>query len=280
MGRAERAEHPDGRRLSVPHEALATLARLAEAASPDSTPVNAPLEPACAMVFAAGLGTRMRPVTDTIPKPLVEVGGKALIDHMLDRFAEAGLARAIVNVHYRADQLETHLAGRTSPEIVLSDERARLLDQGGGIKLALPLIGDAPFFICNTDQFWLEGPHSNLAALAARWDPDKMDVLLLVAATTSSVGVDWAGDFTMLADSRLVKREERGVAPFVYAGVGIIKASLFETAPEGPSRLAPYFFDAAAQGRLFGHRLDGQWLHVGTPEAIAEAEETIKRSVY
>ena len=240
----------------------------------------APLTPSTAMVFAAGLGTRMRPVTDTIPKPLVEVGGKALIDHMLDRFAEAGLARAIVNVHYRADQLETHLKGRQTPEIVISDERAKLLDQGGGIKLALPLIGDEPFFICNTDQFWLEGPHSNLVALAERWDPTIMDVMLLVAATTSSVGVDWAGDFNMLPDGRLVKRDERGVAPFVYAGVGIMKASLFEGAPDGPFRLAPYFFDAAAQGRLFGHRLDGQWLHVGTPEAIVEADEKIKRSVY
>ncbi len=237
-------------------------------------------QPTTAMVFAAGLGTRMRPVTNTIPKPLVEVGGKALIDHMLDRFAEIGLERAIVNVHYRADQIEAHVAGRTKPRIVVSDERARLLDQGGGIKLALPLLGDEPFFICNTDQFWLEGPHSNLAALTQRWDPETMDVMLLVAATTSSVGVDWQGDFHMRADGRLARREERGVAPFVYAGVGIMKASLFENAPEGPFRLAPYFFDAAAQGRLFGHRLDGQWLHVGTPDAIVEAENTIKRSVY
>jgi len=242
--------------------------------------MSAPLCPSTAMVFAAGLGTRMRPVTDSIPKPLVEVGGKALIDHMLDRFADAGLGRAIVNVHYRADQIEAHLKGRTRPEIVISDERARLLDQGGGIKLALPLIGDEPFFICNTDAFWLEGPHSNLAALAARWDPDAMDVLLLVAATTSSIGVDWAGDFAMTAAGRLERREERGVAPFVYAGVGIMKASLFADAPDGPFRLAPYFFEAATRGRLYGHRLDGQWLHVGTPEAIGEAEETIRRSVY
>ncbi len=261
----------------MPRDALAALARLSREPAP--MPMT-PLSPSTAMVFAAGLGTRMRPVTDTIPKPLVEVGGKALIDHMLDRFAAAGLARAIVNVHYRAEQIEAHLKGREHPEIVISDERAKLLDQGGGIKLALPLIGDEPFFICNTDAFWLEGPHSNLRALAERWNPETMDVMLLVAATTSSVGVDWAGDFHMLPDGRLVKREERGVAPFVYAGVGIMKASLFEGAPEGPFRLAPYFFDAAAKGRLFGHRLDGRWLHVGTPEAIAEAEETIRRSVY
>ena len=232
------------------------------------------------MVFAAGLGTRMRPVTDTVPKPLIPVGGKALIDHMLDRFAAVGLETAIVNVHYRADQIEAHLAGRQAPRIVISDERDALLDQGGGIRKVLPLLGDEPFFLCNTDAFWLEGPRSNLAALARRWDPDTMDVLLLVAATTSSIGVDWAGDFTMGADGRLGRREERTVAPFVYAGIGIIKPALFADAPDGPLRLAPYFFEAASKGRLFGQRLDGQWLHVGTPEAIAQAEETIKRSVY
>ncbi len=232
------------------------------------------------MVFAAGLGTRMRPVTDTMPKPLVPVGGKALIDHMLDRFEDAGLERAIVNVHYRAEQIETHLAGRKQPRIVISDERGRLLDQGGGIKKALPVLGDAPFFICNTDAFWLEGPRSNLKALAGRWDPAIMDVLLLVAATTTSIGVDWPGDFTMLADGRLLRRGERAVAPFVYAGVGIVKPELFIDAPDGAFRLAPYFFDAASKGRLYGRRLEGQWLHVGTPEAIAQAEETIRRSMY
>ena len=233
-----------------------------------------------AMVFAAGLGTRMRPVTLTVPKPLIRVGGKALIDHALDRFAAIGLEDAIVNVHYRADQIEAHLAGRTSPRITISDERAVLLDQGGGIAKVLPQFGDEPFFICNTDAFWLEGPRSNLAALVARWNPDVMDVLLLVAATTSSIGVDWPGDFTMAADGRLSQRRERDVAPFVYAGIGIMKPSTFVGAPDGPFRLSPYFFDSAKNGRLYGQRLDGQWLHVGTPEAIDEAEETIKRSVY
>ena len=237
--------------------------------------------PHTAMVFAAGLGTRMRPVTDTMPKPLVPVGGKPLIDHMLDRFAAIGLERAIVNVHWCADQLEAHLARRSSPRIVISDERARLLDQAGGIRKVLPLIGDDPFFLCNTDAFWLEGPRSNLAALAATWNPAVMDVLLLVASTTTSVGVDWAGDFTMSAEGRLHRREERAVAPFVYAGIGIIKPSLFAAMPaDVPVRLAPCFFEAAANGRLFGHRLEGQWLHVGTPEAIVEAEETIHQSVW
>ena len=237
--------------------------------------------PHTAMVFAAGLGTRMRPVTDTMPKPLVPVGGKPLMDHMLDRFAEVGLERAIVNVHYFADQIEAHLAHRTSPRIVVSDERAKLLDQAGGIRKVLPLIGADPFFLCNTDALWLEGPRSNLAALAAAWNPEVMDVLLLVASTTTSVGVDWAGDFTMTAEGRLRRREERAVAPFVYAGIGIIKPDLFAAMPDDtPVRLAPCFFEAAEQGRLYGHRLEGQWLHVGTPQAIAEAEETIHHSVW
>ena len=160
------------------------------------------------MVFAAGLGKRMRPVTDTMPKPLVKIGGRSMIDHMLDRFGEIGVRRAIVNVHYLADQLERHLAERTSPKIIISDEREQLLDQGGGIKKVLPLIGEAPFFICNTDAIWLEGARSNLARLAERWDADAMDVLLLVAASATSIGVDWAGDFLMDAEGRLSRRGE------------------------------------------------------------------------
>ena len=239
-----------------------------------------PWFPRVAMVFAAGLGTRMRPVTDTIPKPLIEVGGKPMIDHVLDRFAAAGLMTAVVNLHYRADQIEAHLARRSVPRILLSDERDELLDQAGGIRKARDLLGPEPIFIANTDAFWLEGPRSNLAALAARWDPAAMDILLLVAPTTSSIGVDWPGDFLMQSDGRLQRRAEREVAPFVYTGVGILKPTLFADAPEGPLRLSPYFFRAAETGRLFGQRLDGQWLHVGTPEAIAQAEHTIARSVY
>jgi MurNAc alpha-1-phosphate uridylyltransferase len=231
------------------------------------------------MVFAAGLGKRMRPVTDTVPKPLVKIGGRTMIDHMLDRFAEIGVGRAIVNVHYLADQLEQHLARRMAPKIIISDEREKLLDQGGGIRKVLPLIGDKPFFICNTDAIWLEGARSNLARLRDRWDPEIMDVLLLVAASATSVGVDWAGDFFMDGGGRLTRRGESEVAPFVYAGVGIMKPQLFAAVKEDVFRLAPFFFEAAEQGRLFGQRLDGQWLHVGTPAAIEEAERAIRRSV-
>jgi N-acetyl-alpha-D-muramate 1-phosphate uridylyltransferase len=231
------------------------------------------------MVFAAGLGTRMRPITEKIPKPLVKVAGKTMIDHMLDRFAAIGIEAAVINVHYHADQIEAHLAHRQTPKIIISDERDRLLDQGGGIRKALPYFEGEPFFLCNTDAFWLEGPHSNLRRLAAAWDPAEMDILLLVAASATSIGIDWPGDFTMDAFGRLTRREERQVAPFAYAGVGIVKPELFADQTEDVFRLAPFFFDAAEKGRLFGHRLDGLWCHVGTPQALDEAERCVRRSI-
>ncbi len=237
-----------------------------------------PSMPKKAMVFAAGLGTRMRPLTDTMPKPLIKVSGKTLIDHTLDRFEQAGVETAVVNVHYFADQIERHLASRVAPHVVISDERDKLLDQGGGIRKALPLLGPDPFFLCNTDAFWVAGARDNLAALAEHWAPDKMDILLLVAASASSIGVDWPGDFTMDPDARLERRHERQVAPFVYTGVGIIKPELFASQNAEVFRLAPFFFEAAAKGRLYGQRLDGLWLHVGTPEAIVDAERCLARS--
>lgn len=231
-----------------------------------------------AMVFAAGLGTRMRPITDTLPKPLVTIAGRTMLDHMLDRLAEAGITRAVVNVHHLADKVEAQLAGRTAPAITIADERDRLLDQGGGIRKALPLLGPNPFLICNTDALWIEGPTSNLARLLGDWNAATMDVLLLVAGTTGSVGVDWPGDFSFGEDGRLARRPEGGVTPFVYAGVGIVTPALFAGITDPVFRLAPFFFRAAEQGRLFGTRLDGLWLHVGTPAAIAEAEDAISRS--
>jgi MurNAc alpha-1-phosphate uridylyltransferase len=231
------------------------------------------------MVFAAGRGERMRPITETLPKPLVEVAGRALIDHCLDRFARDGLERAIVNVHWLADQMEAHLASRRNPRVFISDERGKLLDQGGGMKKAAALIGREPFFVCNTDAFWVEGPRSNLQRLVEQFDPETMDAILLVAASAGSVGVDWPGDFTLTCDGRLQKREERHVAPFVYTGVGILKPELLDGVEDEVFRLAPLFFRAAEQGRLYGVRLDGLWLHVGRPESIAEAERAITNSV-
>jgi MurNAc alpha-1-phosphate uridylyltransferase len=239
-----------------------------------------PPVPNTAMVFAAGLGTRMRPITDRLPKPLVKVGGRTLIDYCLDRLAENGIERAVVNVHWLADQIEAHLAKRRAPpKIMISDERSKLLDQGGGIKRALPMFGADPFLICNTDAFWIEGPRSNIARLARTFDPNAMDILLLVAAGAGAVGVDWPGDFDMGDDGRLESREPRHVAPFVYTGVGIVKPELFASETEDVFRLAPYFHAAAAKGRLYGVRLDGLWVHVGRPETIAEAEIAIDRSI-
>ena len=228
-----------------------------------------------AMVFAAGLGSRMRPLTDTIPKPLVKVGGKAMIDTLLDALAQAGVTEAVVNVHHLADQIETAMQARRAPKIIISDERSALLDQGGGLKKALPILGTQPFFVCNTDAIWIEGPMSNLMRLRALWDPAKMDILLMVASTTTAVGVDWAGDFKMADDGRLSRRKEGEVVPFAYSGVGIIKPELIAAVKQDVFRLAPLFFEAAEKGRLYGMRLDGHWLHVGTMDAIALAEDVI-----
>jgi MurNAc alpha-1-phosphate uridylyltransferase len=235
-------------------------------------------KPTKAMVFAAGLGTRMRPISDALPKPLVKVGDRTLIDHVLDRLAEGGVTTAVVNVHYLADQLERHLARRTEPKIIISDERDLLLDQGGGIRKAFKYLNDGPFFICNTDAFWLEGPQSNLGRLVDAWEPETMDIALLVASAATSVGVDWPGDFSMDAQGRLTKRSEGEVVPFVYAGIGIVKPELFRNESREVFKLAPYFFEAARQGRLFGVRLEGLWMHVGTPEMIDAAERAVRRS--
>ena len=234
--------------------------------------------PDTAMVFAAGLGTRMRPISNTIPKPLVKVAGKALIDHCLDLFEKAGVRRAIVNVHYLADQIEAHLKGRARPEIIISDERDKLLDQGGGIKKMVTLFDAQPCYLCNTDAFWLEGSMSNIARLTELWDPLRMDALLLLADRQTSVGVDWDGDFHLATDGRATKRAEGEVADFVYSGVGIIKTEPFAQDPRDVFRLAPFLFEAAEKGRLYGLALEGQWLHVGTPAAIGEAEAAIARA--
>ena len=234
--------------------------------------------PAKAMVFAAGLGTRMRPLTDRMPKPLIAVAGKPLIDHTLDRFAAAGVETAIVNVHYLADQIEAHLAARKAPKILISDEREKLLDQGGGIAKVLPLLGPEPFFLANTDAFWVEGPADNLRRLAAAWDPDKMDILLLVAAVAASVGVDSPGDFNMAPDGRLTRRPGTRNRAFRLYRRRHRQARAFRR-----RRRAIFFRSRRSSsrrpktGRLFGRRLDGLWFHVGTPQAIEEAERKLAR---
>jgi MurNAc alpha-1-phosphate uridylyltransferase len=231
--------------------------------------------PKSAIVLAAGLGTRMRPYNGHVPKPLVTVGGRSLIDYGLDRLAEAGVERAVVNVHHLADAVERHLASRKRPRIIISDERENLLGTGGGIAKALPQLGAAPFFLVNSDTLWLDGVKPNFARLAESFDADAMDVLLLLAPTVGSLGYQGRGDYSMLDDGRLRRRGENEVAPFIYAGAAILSPTLFADAPQGAFGLTSLFDRAAAAGRLFGLRLDGVWMHVGTPEAVVAAETAL-----
>lgn len=232
--------------------------------------------PQAAMVLAAGQGVRMRPLTDSMPKPMVRLKGRPLIDHVLDRIADAGVARAVVNVHYLADQIEAHVAKRTAPQIVISDERALLLETGGGVVNALPKLGPEPFLIHNSDSVWIEGVGSNLERTFAAWDAEKMDALMLLASATTSLGYEGCGDFSMGTDGRLERRGERQMTPFVFTGVSIAHPRMFEGMPNEPHSLNRPWDIAIDKGRLYGIRLDGLWMHVGTPEALVEAERWIE----
>lgn len=230
------------------------------------------------MVLAAGFGKRMLPLTQNMPKPMVKVDGVALIDRVLERLARTGVKRAVVNVHYCGDVLIEHLKHRASPAIEISDERDAILDTGGGIVRALPMLGPKPFFLVNSDSIWIEGATPNLSRLATSYDEARMDALLLLSSTTGAVGYSGPGDFSMSPEGALKKRAEREVAPFVYAGAAILHPRLFEASPQGAFSLLRSFEQAEAAGRLHGLRLDGTWMHVGTPEAIGEAEDAIRRS--
>ncbi len=235
--------------------------------------------PTKAMVLAAGLGLRMRPLTDHMPKPLVRVAGQPLLDHVLDKLAGAGVTEAVVNVHYLPDQIIQHTATRSRPRIIISDERDVVLGTGGAVVKALPLLGKDPFFHVNADTMWIDGVRPNLTRLAEAFDPRRMDILLLMAPTTSSIGYSGRGDYAMLADGALRKRREHQVVPFVYAGAAIMSPSLFTGAPAGEFSLTKMFDRANEQERLFGLRLDGVWMHVGTPDAVQAAEEAFLESV-
>jgi MurNAc alpha-1-phosphate uridylyltransferase len=213
-----------------------------------------------------------------MPKPLVPVAGKPLLDHVLDRLADAGVTRAVINVHYLAEQIERHVAARARPQVTISDERGVLLDTGGGVIKALPLLGDAPFFHINSDTIWIDGVRPNLTRLAEHFDAATMDGLLLLAPSAGSIGYDGRGDFKMAPDGRLRARPERDVAPFVYAGAAILSPRLFDGAPQGAFSLTKLFARAIEAGRLHGLRLEGLWMHVGTPGAIAQAEDAISES--
>ena len=227
-----------------------------------------------AMVLAAGFGERMRPLTETMPKPLVPLMGRTLIDHVLDRLHAVGVETAVVNVHYLPEQIEAHMAARADrgPGTVISDERAQLLNTGGGAAKALPLLGDGPFFIHNSDSVWSEGVMPALPHMLRDWNPALMDCLLLLAPLSTSIGYSGRGDFDMEPDGRISRRGERRVVPFAFAGVSLCTSAFFEGAPEGPFSLNLLWDNALTKNRLYGVRLDGRWMHVGTPEALTEAE--------
>ena len=229
-----------------------------------------------AMVMAAGLGKRMRPLTATTPKPLVRVAGKPLIDHALDRLAEAGVENAVVNVHYLADALEAHVLDRPTPKVRISDERAELLETGGGMIKAQAHLPD-PFYCLNADNIWLDGPQNAFADLSARWNPDEMDALLLVVTHGRAANFAGQGDFYMAPDGLLSRRKPGRIAPFIYTGIQLISHRLLRDAPEGKFSTNILWNRAIEEGRLYGVAFTGQWFEVGTPQAIAPTEDALKR---
>ncbi len=232
--------------------------------------------PKTAMVLAAGLGTRMRPLTDDRPKALVQVAGLSLIDHMLDRLEAAGVEKAVVNVHAFADRLEAHLTERRAPQIVISDERARLMETGGGLKQARGLLGEAPVFVANIDSVWIERGAAALPALVQAWDPTEMEVCLLLTATDKALGFDGPGDFFKDEAGRLSFRGAAARAPFAYIGVHIAKPQIVDGEPLEPFSLTRIWRGLAERGRLYGVVLDGDWMHVGDPDARAAAEARLR----
>jgi N-acetyl-alpha-D-muramate 1-phosphate uridylyltransferase len=225
-----------------------------------------------AMVLAAGLGTRMRPLTNGLPKPLIKLADRTLLDHALDRLGEAGIKRAVVNVHYCADAIEAHLRGRKSPQVLISDERGGVLETGGGVKKALPLLGPAPFIVHNADSVWSETRRSNLKMLIKVWRPERMEALLLLAPRDSSMGYEAKGDFHRDHLGRLTRRVLGEEAPFVFAGVSILQPKLFDGIVDNAFSLNVIFDRAFVKNALYGVVLEGTWMHVGTPQALSEAE--------
>ena len=234
--------------------------------------------PQTAMVMAAGLGKRMRPLTATRPKPLIEVAGKSLLDHALDRLRAAGVARAVVNVHYLADAVEAHLRNRvTGLEIAVSDERSRLLETGGGLVKALPLIDSDPFLVVNSDNLWIDGPVDSLRLLASGWDDERMDALLLLVPLARAYCHGGRGDFHMNATGALRRRKPRAVAPFVFTGIQMISKRLFAgEVPQGPFSTNLLWDAAISAGRCFGAVHQGLWFDVGQPESIRKTEEILR----
>ena len=229
--------------------------------------------PRSAMVLAAGLGTRLRPLTDTIPKPLVEINGRSLIDHALDRLAAVGIGHVVVNLHYKAAMIADHLTSRDHPRIELSEE-AELLDTGGGVARALPLLGEA-FFVVNSDVFWRDSGAPALLRLAAGFDPAAMDAVLLLQPTATAVGYEGSGDYFLDDKGNPTRRREREAAPYLFAGIQLLHRRLFDELPGPVFSLVRLFDRAEAAGRLAAKVHDGEWYHVGTPEGLALTRERL-----
>lgn len=227
-----------------------------------------------AMVLAAGMGKRMRPLTASQPKPMVRVAGKPLVDHALDKLAEAGVKRAVVNVHYLADAIEAHLKDRQQPAITISDEREELLETGGGIVKAADLLPD-PFFCLNSDNIWLDGPKNAFADLSAFWDADRMDALLLLVQHKGAHNFSGQGDFHMDSHGLLRRRLPHRVAPYIFTGIQLISKRLMRDAPEGKFSTNILWSRAIEEGRLYGVPFTGQWFEVGTPQAIKPTEQAL-----
>ncbi len=256
------------------------------------TDVETPRPLSAAMVLGAGLGKRMRPLTDHVPKPMVALSGRPLIDHVLARLHEAGVSHVVVNVHYCADVLERHLRGRRQPQITISDERGDILDTGGGVAKALGLTASraaaadaaevvnldaAPFWIHNSDSVWIERDGlSVLDHMAATWDGDKMDCLLMLARTDEAIGYDGAGDFELGVDGRLARRQPEQTAPYVFAGVSIMRPQMFHEAPKGAFSLNLLWNKAMESRRLFGFCANAIWMHVGDPASLDLAERQMR----
>ncbi|MEI6642872.1 MAG: nucleotidyltransferase family protein [Novosphingobium sp.] len=238
---------------------------------------HAPLASDVAMVLAAGIGKRMRPLTATRPKPLVRVDGRPLIDHSLDKLVEAGVSRAVVNVHYLPGQIEAHLAQRNAPAIAISDEREALLETGGGMVKALPLIDADPFFCLNSDNVWLDGPHNVFAALSDAWDPAQMDALLLLVCHARTYNYTGRGDFHLDPLGRISRRKTGRVAPFIYTGIQIVSHRLLRDAPSGAFSTGVLWDRAIEEGRLYGISHSGLWFEVGAPQMIAPTEAALRR---
>mgnify|MGYP001043692086 CR=1 FL=1 len=228
-----------------------------------------------AMVLAAGLGTRMRPLTDNRPKPLLELDDRSLLDHALDRLQAAGVGQAVVNAHWFGDQIEAAMARRADPRIILQKEDT-LLETGGGVTMALPNLGDGPFAVVNGDAFWLDGPTPALKRLSAAFEPAEMDALLLMVRTTQVEGAVGKGDFLIDPIGRMRRPKEREIAPYLYAGVQILSPALFADAPTGAFSLNRLYDRAIENGRLYGLVHDGVWFHLSTPEDLEQAETTLR----